>query len=205
MDPLQILAFAAAAAAIASAGMRTTPPLRMAGMLAAVLVAAYGVVAGPAWLALAAGLALAAHAWRLLEARAMVERLANAEAPQPTALFALARQERCPADTVLFRKDETGDAMFLIVEGWVELVEIGKRLGPGQILGEVAMVVPSHKRSLTAKTVTPVTLARMTKRDMELTALQNPAFGFAMLRLVSRRLSDDVARLEAELARTKKD
>ncbi|MFM7344850.1 MAG: cyclic nucleotide-binding domain-containing protein [Tagaea sp.] len=205
MDSLQILAFAAAGAAIASAAMRTTPLLRTVGMLAAVLASACGLIAGPAWLALAAGLVLAAHAWRLLEARALVAQLEGAEAPQPTALFALARQERCPADTVLFRKDETGDAMFLIVEGWVELVEIGKRLGPGQILGEVAMVVPSHKRSLTAKTVTPVTLARMTRRDMELTALQNPAFGFAMLRLVSRRLSDDVTRLEIELAGAKKD
>jgi CRP-like cAMP-binding protein len=69
------------------------------------------------------------------------------------------------------------------------------------VLGELAMVVPSHKRSLTARTVTPVVLARMTKRDMELTALQNPAFGFEMLRLVSRRLSDDIGRLEAELAK----
>ncbi|MBC8793979.1 MAG: cyclic nucleotide-binding protein, partial [Tagaea sp. CACIAM 22H2] len=64
---------------------------------------------------------------------------------------------------------------------------------------------PSHRRSLTARTVTPVTLARMTKRDMELTALQNPAFGFEMLRLVSRRLSEDIDRLTNELNRRGND
>lgn len=201
MDSSQLLAFAAAAAAIASAAMRTMPLLRLIGMGAAALALAYGVASEIAWLSIAGAMALAAHAWRHLETRATIKRLAESEEPRPTALFAFVGREQRPADEVLFRKGEPGSEMYLIVEGWVELAEIGKRLGPGQVLGELAMVVPSHKRTLTARTVTPVTLARMTKRDMELTALQNPAFGFEMLRLVSRRLSDDIGRLEAELAK----
>lgn len=201
MDSLQLLAFAAAACAIASAAMRTMPLLRYVGMVAAALAAAYGVASGTAWVSIAGAMALAAHGWRHLETRATVKRLAESEEPRPTTLFAFVGREQRPADEILFRKGESGAEMYLIVEGWVELAEIGKRLGPGQVLGELAMVVPSHKRTLTARTVTPVTLARMTKRDMELTALQNPAFGFEMLRLVSRRLSDDIGRLEAELAK----
>lgn len=201
METTQLIALAAAAAAIASAGMRTMPLLRLVGMAAAALTLAYGLVSEVPWLSIAGALALAAHAWRHLETRATVKRLAESEEPRPTTLFAFVGREQRPADEVLFRKGEAGAEMYLIVEGWVELVEIGKRLGPGQVLGELAMVVPSHKRSLTARTVTPVILARMTKRDMELTALQNPAFGFEMLRLVSRRLSDDIGRLEAELAK----
>jgi CRP-like cAMP-binding protein len=201
MESPDILALAAAAAAIASAAMRTMPLLRYAGMGAAALTAAYGAASGVHWIAIAGALTLAAHAWRHLETRATVKRLAESEEPRPTTLFAFVGREQRPVDTVLFRKGDTGGEMYLIVEGWVELVEIGKRLGPGQVLGELAMVVPSHKRTLTARAVTHVTLARMTKRDMELTALQNPAFGFEMLRLVSRRLSDDIGRLEAELAK----
>lgn len=201
MESLQVLAFAASAAAIASAAMRTMPLLRLVGMGAAALTLAYGLASGIAWVSIAGAMALAAHAWRHLETRATIKRLAESEEPRPTALFAFVGREQRPADETLFRKGEPGAEMYLIVEGWVELVEIGKRLGPGQVLGELAMVVPSHKRTLTARTVTPVVLARMTKRDMELTALQNPAFGFEMLRLVSRRLSDDIGRLEAELAK----
>ncbi|MCM0018980.1 MAG: cyclic nucleotide-binding domain-containing protein [Tagaea sp.] len=201
MEILPSLALAAAAAAIASAAMRTMPLLRSVGMLAAGLALAYGLAAGLPWIAIAGGLALAAHAWRHFETLATIKRLAESDEPRPTTLFAFVGREQRPADTVLFRKGEPGSEMYLIVEGWIELVEIDKRLGPGQLLGELAMVVPSHKRTLTARTVTPVTLARMTKRDMELTALQNPAFGFEMLRLVSRRLSDDIGRLEAELAK----
>jgi CRP/FNR family transcriptional regulator, cyclic AMP receptor protein len=201
MDSLQLLAFAAAAAAIASAAMRTMPLLRLIGMGAAGLALAYGLASGTAWMSIASALALGAHAWRHLETRATIKRLAETEEPRPTTLFAFVGREQSSADEVLFRRGEPGEEMYLIVEGWVELVEIGKRLGPGQVLGELAMVMPSHKRTLTARTVTPVVLARMTKRDMELTALQNPAFGFEMLRLVSRRLSDDIGRLEAELAK----
>lgn len=201
MEILPSLALAAAATAIASAAMRTMPLLRMIGMAAAALAGVYGLASGTAWIAAAGALALAAHAWRHLETRATIKRLAESEEPRPTALFAFVGREQRAADATLFRKGEPGEEMYLIVEGWVELVEIGKRLGPGQVLGELAIVVPSHKRSLTARTVTPVVLARMTKRDMELTALQNPAFGFEMLRLVSRRLSDDIGRLEAELAK----
>ncbi len=60
--------------------------------------------------------------------------------------------------------------------------------------------MPSHRRTATARAKTKVTLARMTKRDMELTALQNPTFGFELLKIVARRLSEDVERLERRIA-----
>jgi hypothetical protein len=40
----------------------------------------------------------------------------------------------------------------------------------------------------------------MTKREMEPTALQNPTFGFGILKIVGRRLSEDVERLERRIA-----
>lgn len=48
---------------------------------------------------------------------------------------AVCGRERRPVDTVPFRKGDAGTEMHLIVEGRVEPVEIGKRLGPGQVLG----------------------------------------------------------------------
>ena len=90
--------------------------------------------------------------------------------------------------------------MYLVVDGEIEIVELAKTLGPGTVLGEVALVVPSHRRAATARAKTKATLARMTKRDVELTALQNPTFGFELLKIVARRLSEDVERLERRIA-----
>jgi hypothetical protein len=176
--------------------MRTMPALRLVGSIAAVLAIAAGAVAGIAWLWIGATMALAVNLWRDHEARATVRRLAGETDPSPGALFAFVAREQLAPGQTLFKRGDPGEEMYLVVEGEIEIVEIGKTMGPGQVLGEVALLVPTHRRTATARAKTAVTLARMTRRDMELTALQNPAFGFELLKLVARRLSDDVERLE---------
>lgn len=196
---MEIAAFLGPAAlllAILASFMRTMPGLRLFAMSASVLAIAAGAVGQIAWLWIGAAMALAINAWRHYEARATVRRLTGDGEPSPTALFAFVSRETLEPGQVLFKRGDAGDEMYLIVEGEIEIVELSKTLGTGQVLGEVALLVPSHRRSATARAKSRVTLARMTRRDMELTALQNPAFGFELLKLVARRLSDDVERLE---------
>ncbi len=182
--------------AILAGFMRTMPSLRVLAMAAAILGIAAGGAAQIAWLWIGSAMALAINAWRYMESRATVRRLTGDGEPSATALFAFVNRETLAPGQILFRRGDAGEEMYLVVEGEVEIVELGKSMGAGQVLGEVALLVPSHRRSATARAKTQVTLARMTRRDMELTALQNPAFGFELLKLVARRLSDDVERLE---------
>lgn len=196
MDILGLLGPVAVLAAVVALFMRTMPAVRRLASVAAVLTIGAGAVAGIAWLWIGAAMALAVNLWRDYEARATVRRLAGEAEPSPTALFALVARETLAPGQVLFKRGDPGDEMYLIVDGEIEIVELGKSLGPGQVLGEVALLVPSHRRTATARAKGAATLARMTRRDMELTALQNPAFGFELLKLVARRLSDDVDRLE---------
>ena len=182
--------------AILAGFMRTMPSLRILAMAASVLGIAAGGLGQIAWLWIGSAMAFAINAWRYMESRATVRRLTGDGEPSASALFAFVNRETLTPGQVLFRRGDPGDEMYLVVEGEVEIVELGKSMGAGQVLGEVALLVPSHKRSATARAKTQVTLARMTKRDMELTALQNPAFGFELLKLVARRLSEDVERLE---------
>jgi CRP/FNR family cyclic AMP-dependent transcriptional regulator len=182
--------------AILAGFMRTMPSLRVLAMVASVLGILAGGLGQITWLWIGSLMALAINAWRYMEARATVRRLTGDGEPSASALFAFVNRETLAPGQVLFKRGDPGDEMYLVVEGEVEIVELGKSMGAGQVLGEVALLVPSHKRSATARAKTQVTLARMTKRDMELTALQNPAFGFELLKLVARRLSEDVERLE---------
>jgi CRP/FNR family transcriptional regulator, cyclic AMP receptor protein len=200
MDSTMMLGAAALCLAVVAAFMQTMPSLRMFAMAASIGAMAAGFAAELAWLWVGAALVLVVHAWRYAQMRATLERLTSNEAPSPTALFALVNRETLAPGQVLFKRGDFGTEMYLVVEGEIEIVELGKTLAPGAVLGEVALVVPSHKRTATARAKTHVTLARMTKRDMELTALQNPTFGFELLKLVARRLSDDVERLERRLA-----
>ncbi len=196
---MEILAIAGPLAlllAILASFMRTMPGLRAFAMAAAVLGIVAGAAAQIAWLWIGCAMALAVNAWRHLEARNTLRRLTGDGEPSAGNLFAFVSRETLAPGQVLFKRGDAGDEMYLVVEGEIEIVELGKSMGPGQVLGEVALLVPSHKRTATARAKTPVTLARMTRRDMELTALQNPAFGFELLKLVARRLSADVERLE---------
>ena len=196
METLAIAGPLALLLAILASFMRTMPGLRAFAMAAAVLGIVAGAAAQIAWLWIGCAMALAVNAWRHLEARNTLRRLTGDGEPSAGNLFAFVSRETLAPGQVLFKRGDAGDEMYLVVEGEIEIVELGKSMGPGQVLGEVALLVPSHKRTATARAKTQVALARMTRRDMELTALQNPAFGFELLKLVARRLSADVERLE---------
>jgi hypothetical protein len=186
--------------AIVAAFLQTMPTLRLAAMAACIATMAAGYAEGQTWLWTGAGIALLVNVWRYAQARATLERLTSGETPSPAALFAFVNRETLAPGQTLFKRGDTGAEMYLVVDGEIEIVELAKTLGPGTVLGEVALVVPSHRRTATARAKTKVTLARMTKRDMELTALQNPTFGFELLKIVARRLSEDVERLERRIA-----
>jgi hypothetical protein len=200
METTMFLGPVALCLALVAAFLHTMPALRLAAMAACIATMAAGYADGLAWLWIGAGLALLVHLWRYLQARATLERLTSEDVPSPAALFALVNRETLAPGQILFKRGDPGAEMYLVVDGEIEIVELAKTLGPGTVLGEVALVVPSHKRTATARAKTNATLARMTKRDMELTALQNPVFGFELLKLVARRLSDDVVRLERRIA-----
>jgi hypothetical protein len=200
MESMMFLGAIAVCLTLVTVFLQTLSNLRLAAMAAAIATIAAGYAAGVAWLSIGAGLVLLVNLWRYIEARAKLKRLASDAAPFPTSLFTFFNRETLAPGQILFKRGDEATEMYLILEGEIEILEPGKTLVPGAVLGEVALVVPTHKRTATARAKTTVKLARMTKRDMELTALQNPTFGFELLKLVARRLSGDVERLERRIA-----
>ena len=89
-------------------------------------------------------------------------------APLPTALLqklaALLREERYSAGSVVVAEGESGDRLYLISEGRVEVSTAGFReqevplatLGPGELFGEIALLEPGGKRQATVTAITPL-------------------------------------------------
>lgn len=75
-----------------------------------------------------------------------------------------------PAGEMLTKEGEVGHELMIVLDGQVE-VRHGDRvvttLGPGDYLGEVAMLEPAHRRSATAVATTPVTIAFIGRHDFE--------------------------------------
>ncbi len=103
------------------------------------------------------------------------------------------------AGAVLFRQGDRGNRLYLLADGDIELVEIGARITPGEIFGEIAFFAPDRRRRLTARCVSRCTVLSIDESTVRQLYHQNPAFGFKLTTLVAGRLSADVNRLTEAL------
>jgi CRP/FNR family transcriptional regulator, cyclic AMP receptor protein len=104
---------------------------------------------------------------------------------------------------MLFRKGDAASAMYFIVSGLCRLTELGIDILPGQVVGELALLAPDQSRTQTLECVENGELLQITYEQVKQLYYQNPQFGFYFLQLTARRLFEDIARLESELASCK--
>ena len=93
---------------------------------------------------------------------------------------------------VLFRKGDIGDRIYLLVDGLIEMGEIGVIVKAGDIFGEIAVFAPDRQRRATARCVGKCTVLSIDDNTFKQLCYQNPAFGFKLIGLVAARLSADV-------------
>jgi CRP-like cAMP-binding protein len=109
-------------------------------------------------------------------------------------------ERNCKAGEMLFYKDERADAMYYIVNGRYRLVESGLELPTGAIVGEFGMLSPSNLRTQSLECIADGLILSVTYEQVEQLYVQNPAFGFYFLKLVTARLFENIGRLEQRLA-----
>jgi hypothetical protein len=109
-------------------------------------------------------------------------------------------ERKCKAGEVLFYKDEKADSMYYIVSGRYRLVESGIELPIGAIVGEFGMFSPSNLRTQSLECIADGLILSVNYDQVEQLYVQNPAFGFYFLKLMSARLFENIDRLEQRLA-----
>jgi len=91
---------------------------------------------------------------------------------------------------VIFEEGQPGDVMYAIVEGEVEITVKGQsidRVGPGGIIGEMALVDESP-RSGTARATSPAKLVPITQKRFTFLVQQTPYFAIQVMRIMAERL-----------------
>jgi len=101
------------------------------------------------------------------------------------------------AGDVLFEKGAHAERLFYILAGEIRLEEIGKRLGPGHLVGEIGVFAPDEKRTQTARCETAVELLWIDQSELAQLCYQNPGIAFHLLRLITARLIENVNSIEA--------
>jgi len=73
----------------------------------------------------------------------------------------------------------------------------------GQVVGELGLMAPDHSRTQTLECLEEGEILQITYEQVKQLYVQNPRFGFYFLQLSTRRLFENIARLERELAESR--
>ncbi|MEW6642730.1 MAG: cyclic nucleotide-binding domain-containing protein [Pseudomonadota bacterium] len=188
---------------VATYTMRTMIPLRIFGIITNVLLITYSLPTHAYATALLHGILLPLNVYRLhqmLQLVRDVKKSVNTSDLSMSWLKPFMTERPCKAGEVLFYKDEKAEEMYYIVSGRFRLVEMGVDLPTGIITGEMGMLSPSNTRTGTLECLEDGVVLSVSYRQVEELYVQNPAFGFYFLRLVSARLFENLGRMEAQLA-----
>lgn len=188
---------------LVSMAMRTIIPLRLFAIGACACLGTFALFR-QAWPTLVVNLAtIPVLAWRTREMILLTRRSKAAAAGTGIAfdwLLPFMHARRIGAGETLFRKGDEAGEMFYVAEGRLCLVEYGVTLGPGEVVGEIALFSPTRCRTRTIVAETDCRLMAIGEREIKQLYYQNPQFGFYLIQLVTRRLVANVERLEAAVA-----
>ena len=195
--------FAGVLLVIASYWMQSILRLRGFAILSNIFGLIYGLFAPSPVSAVQHIVSLPLNMLRLREMRRLIGRLDRASSGDLSMewLRPFMRRRKCEEGEVVFRKGDEADCVYVVASGSFRLIETGIELGAGQMVGEMGLVSEDHARTQGLQCALAGELLVATYIEIKELFFQNPEFGFFFLKLVSRRFLQNIARLEAELAK----
>ena len=195
---VEILGYIGALLTFATYSMKRMIPLRIIGILSNIFFAAYGFLA-PVYPQLVLHIVLLPlNVVRLREMLQLIDKVKAASRGDLNMewLIPFMTARTVKHGDVLFRKGDLSEAMFYTVTGRYRLNEIGQDVGPGQVIGEIGLIAPDNKRTLTFECIEDGELLTISYSQVKQIYFQNPVFGFYFLQLISQRLFKDIERLQ---------
>lgn len=198
-----LFGFAGVLLVIASYWMQSILRLRGFAILSNIFGMIYGFFAPSPVSALQHVVSLPLNVLRLREMRRLMARLDRASSSDLSMewLRPFMRRRAFKAGEVVFQKGQEADCVFVVASGVYRLIETGIEIHVGQMVGEMGLVSDDHTRTQGLECIAPGELLMATYIEIKELFFQNPEFGFFFLKLVSRRFLQNIARLEAELAK----
>lgn len=205
MNVAEIVGYVAAALVFLTFYMKTMIPLRIVGICSNCAFIAYGYLDGLYPVLILHLVLLPLNTWRLREMLRLTKQVREAAQSDLKMdwLKPFTSSRRISAGDVLFRKGDAASAMYFIVSGRCRLTELGIDILPGQVVGELALLAPNQSRTQTLECVENAEALQITYEQARQLYYQNPRFGFYFLQLTTRRLFQNIAHLESELAACK--
>jgi CRP/FNR family transcriptional regulator, cyclic AMP receptor protein len=172
-------------------------PLRIFGMCANCVFIAYGLLEPVYPQLLLHSILLPLNAFRLREMSQLISQVKNASQGDLNMewLKPYMARRSVKQGEFLFHKGDPSTAMFYTISGRYRLPEIGKEIGPGQIIGEIGLIAPDNRRTLTIEAMEDGEMLTISYSQVRQLYYQNPQFGLYLLRLIGGRLLEDIDRV----------
>jgi CRP/FNR family cyclic AMP-dependent transcriptional regulator len=195
---IEALGYLGALLVFGTYSMKTMIPLRIIGLCSNCVFIVYGYMAPVYPQLLLHAVLLPLNSLRLYQMLQLVGKVRTASQGDLNMdwLKPFMSKRACKAGEIIFRKGDLASAMFFTVSGRYRLDEIEQEVGPGQVIGEVGLIAPDNNRTLTFTCIEDGELLTISYEQVRQIYFQNPQFGFYFLQLLSRRLFQDIARLQ---------
>ncbi len=202
MDFVTLIGFVAAGLVIATLSMRTMVPLRMIGIASNVAFVTYGYYIGSLPTVVLHSVLFPLNVYRLHEMLKLVREVKAASRGDYSMdwLKPFMTKRAMQAGEHLFRKGDSADEMYFLLNGKLHLEELDIELQPGAIVGELGFLAPDGTRTQSLRCLETGSILTISYERIEELYYQNPTFGFYFLRLASSRLFENIGRLEQTIS-----
>jgi CRP/FNR family cyclic AMP-dependent transcriptional regulator len=182
--------------------MSTLIPLRLIAIASNIAFIVYALLGNLVPILLLHGALLPLNVLRTIQQLIMFRRVRAAfrDRVEVDALVPFMRLKKFKQGTVLFRKSDRANQIFLLNKGQVLIPEIGKLLPPGTLFGEIGLFTPDHTRTASAVCHGDCEVYVIGEDDLVQLCLNDRAFGLLITKLIAGRMTENQGRLEAAMA-----
>jgi CRP/FNR family cyclic AMP-dependent transcriptional regulator len=197
MSWVELLGYAASATVLATFCMSTMIPLRIVALVSNVLFCSYGFFDHLYPVLILHAALFPVNLWRLVQFQRLVRdvRDAHSEELPIQALLPFMTTRDLAAGEAVIRKGEKADRLYYLVDGELEISEIGKTLQPGAMFGEIGVFARDQERTATIVCRTDCRVYELTENKAKQLFFQDKSFGFGIMQLIINRLLENNKRL----------
>ena len=179
---------------------RTMIPLRVIALGSNVAFLAYGGLLHLYPVLLLHAVLMPVNAWRLTEILRLRGHVRESEGDNAvfTALLPFATRLTVAQGEVVIRKGEPSDCLYLVFEGALWVTDAKVELGPGTVVGEMGVLSDTHLRTATVTAKKDSALGRVSMQDFDRVYFTNPSLGLSLIRLIIKRLAEEVETRRSE-------
>jgi CRP/FNR family cyclic AMP-dependent transcriptional regulator len=197
MSWVELLGYAASATVLATFCMSTMIPLRILALVSNVLFCSYGYFDHLYPVLILHATLFPVNLLRLIQFQRLVRDVRDAhreELPIQGLLPYMTTRNLAVGET-LIRKGEKADRLYYLVDGELEITEIGKTLQPGAMFGEIGVFARDQERTATIVCRTDCRVYELSESKAKQLFFQDKSFGFGLMQLIINRLLENNKRL----------